>query len=134
MSPERMARLTRVPDDAPPPLLPEQGAYWVAIYESPRLPGYTLYEPHGRGGATLKALPVVVFGNGGCFNDNREARELLRTVASHGFFVIAPGPISPMERGTTHDNVMPDALDGRRPRPCAPTAPFRVASMCSARP
>lgn len=39
-------------------------------------------------------LPVVVFGNGGCRNSSGEFRNFLSEVASHGFLVIAVGPVN----------------------------------------
>lgn len=39
-------------------------------------------------------LPVVVFGNGGCRNSSGEFRNFLSEIASHGFLVIAVGPVN----------------------------------------
>lgn len=110
----QLAALTRVPDDAPAPFEPEQGPYWVAIREDPGLPDFTLYEPRVRGTTRPAHMPLVVFGNGGCANDNRSARELLRTIASHGFLVIAVGPLEPRKPGMTRDAVLVQALDWAR--------------------
>ena len=51
-------------------------------------PGYTLYRP-----AKLprQAVPLVVWGNGGCRDDGLSASHFLREIASHGYVVIANG-------------------------------------------
>ena len=104
------AELLRVPENAPPPKTPPRGPYAVEVFTDPGLPTHTVYQPKAPASARRK-LPVVVWGNGGCSNDNRSARDFLTTVASHGFFVIAPGPKEPTGRGTTKGSVMADALN-----------------------
>lgn len=38
------------------------------------------------------ALPIVLWGNGGCRDDSLSAAQFLREVASHGYFVVVAGP------------------------------------------
>jgi dienelactone hydrolase len=64
----------------------------------PGLPTHTLYHP-----ADLAAggrLPIVVWGNGACWNAGNSFRWFLSDIASYGYFVIALGPIvdPPIER------------------------------------
>ena len=63
-----------------------------AIMEvDPGLPTHTLYHP-----ADLAAggrLPVVVWGNGACWNAGNSFRWFLSDIASYGYMVIAVGPI-----------------------------------------
>lgn len=51
-------------------------------------PGYTVYRP-----ARLprRPLPVVLWGNGGCFDNGLMASHFLREVASHGYIIVANG-------------------------------------------
>jgi dienelactone hydrolase len=63
-----------------------------AIMEvDPGLPTHTLYHP-----ADLAAgdrLPIVVWGNGACWNAGNSFRWFLSDIASYGYLVIALGPI-----------------------------------------
>lgn len=68
------------------------GRYKAIMAEDGTLPDHTLYFP-----ANLKAagrLPVIVWGNGACINAGNRFRILLTELASHGFLVIAGGPIA----------------------------------------
>lgn len=103
------AELTRIPENAPPQKTPTPGLYAVEVFTDPGLPTHTIYEPKAKANA-LRKIPVVAWGNGGCSNDNRNYRNFLTTVASHGFFIIAAGAKDATERGTTKDSVMTDAL------------------------
>lgn len=62
------------------------------------LPTHTIYRPQD-----LKAyfekngrIPVLLYANGACANNNLEMSRLLSEVASHGYFVIAIGPYQDM--------------------------------------
>lgn len=71
----------------------------VAVKES-GLTDFVVYRPkdfkqtHAREGA----LPIVVFGNGGCSDTNIGYERMLNEVASHGYVVVAIGEMQ-MERG-----------------------------------
>ncbi|WP_440963502.1 alpha/beta hydrolase [Massilia sp. GER05] len=56
------------------------------------LPTHTVYRP-----ARLPAdpLPIVAFANGGCENAGNRFRPFLTEIASHGYLVVAIGPIVP---------------------------------------
>lgn len=70
------------------------GSYKAIMVGDTTLP-HTLFRPKD---LTLSTgnhkLPVVVFGNGGCRNSSGEFRNFLSEVASHGFLVIAVGPVN----------------------------------------
>ena len=57
-------------------------------------PGFTMYRPQNLKEVVAKqgALPVIVYANGACFNNNVEMRLLLSEVASHGYVAAAIGP------------------------------------------
>ena len=58
------------------------------------LPTHTVYRPQDIKATVEKQgkLPVIVYANGACFNNNVEMRLLLNEVASHGYIAIAIGP------------------------------------------
>ena len=57
-------------------------------------PGFTVYRPQNLKEIVAKqgALPVIVYANGACFNNNVEMRLLLSEVASYGYVAAAIGP------------------------------------------
>ena len=57
-------------------------------------PGFTVYRPQNLKDVVAKqgALPVIVYANGACFNNNVERRLLLSEVASYGYVIAAIGP------------------------------------------
>ena len=74
------------------------GAYKAIMASDASLPTHTIFKP-----ADLKPfgkkdkLPVLVWGNGGCANSPREHINFLNEIASHGFVVIAIGPMRGIE-------------------------------------
>jgi dienelactone hydrolase len=68
------------------------GPYQVVMEEEPTLPNHTVYRPADLKQAKGK-LPVVVWGNGACSNAGNAFERYLSEIASHGFLVIANGPI-----------------------------------------
>lgn len=56
--------------------------------------GFTVYRPQNLKDvvAQQRALPVIVYANGACFNNNVEMRLLLSEVASYGYVAAAIGP------------------------------------------
>ncbi len=59
---------------------------------APGLPTHTLYRPADLGGVRGK-LPIVAWGEGACANDGNRFRWFLSEIASHGYLVLAVGPI-----------------------------------------
>ncbi len=57
-------------------------------------PAFTIYRPQNLNDLVAKqgALPVIVYANGACFNNNVEMRLLLSEVASYGYVIAAIGP------------------------------------------
>ncbi|MEN9705593.1 MAG: hypothetical protein RLZZ393_1472 [Pseudomonadota bacterium] len=69
-----------------------EGPYRALMTMDARLPTHTLYRP-----ADLTAgpgrWPVIVWGNGACHNLGNRFRYFLTEIASHGYVIIAIGPI-----------------------------------------
>ena len=57
-------------------------------------PGFTVYRPQNLKEVVARqgALPVIVYANGACFNNNVEMRLLLSEVTSYGYVIAAIGP------------------------------------------
>jgi hypothetical protein len=57
-------------------------------------PGFTVYRPQNLKEVVARqgTLPVIVYANGACFNNNVEMRLLLSEVASYGYVAAAIGP------------------------------------------
>lgn len=57
-------------------------------------PKFTIYRPQNLKKVVKKngALPVIVYANGACYNNNVEMRLLLSEVASYGYVIAAIGP------------------------------------------
>ncbi len=70
------------------------GPYKVLMEEDPSLPGFTTYHPENVADVKGK-LPIVAWANGGCMNSGNFAEPYLSEIASHGYLVIAIGPIDP---------------------------------------
>lgn len=69
------------------------GPYPALMESDPGLPTHTVYRPQALSELRDTKLPIVAFGNGGCMNAGSMYRNFLTEVASHGFLVIAIGPI-----------------------------------------
>ena len=63
----------------------------AAVLEDATLPGFTIYRP--RDLPSDAALPVVLWGEGSCRNAGNLYSEFNSEIASHGYLVIAIGPI-----------------------------------------
>lgn len=70
------------------------GPYKAEVVEDTSCPAFTMYRPQNLKNVVDKTgkLPVIVYANGGCANNNVEMRFLLSEVASHGYVAIAIGP------------------------------------------
>jgi dienelactone hydrolase len=57
------------------------------------LPGFTIYRPGDIQSASKVegALPVVLFGNGGCYRSSQPYAKFLTEIASHGYILMAVG-------------------------------------------
>jgi len=70
------------------------GLYKAEIVADASLPNFTVYRPQNIKEVVAKhgKLPVIVYGNGGCANNNVEIRYFLNDVVSYGYIGIAVGP------------------------------------------
>src|SRR6478609_8495592 len=78
------------------------GKYKAVMAADKSLPTHTIFRPADLSafGETLK-LPIIVWGNGACANSPWEHVNFLSEVASHGFLVVAVGPMpAEGQRGT----------------------------------
>lgn len=73
------------------------GAFPAVMVADERLPTHTLYHPQDLAALGERRLPIVVWGNGACLNVGNRFRGFLTEIASHGFLVLALGPIGPAE-------------------------------------
>lgn len=100
---------TRVIDNA------GSGEYKAVMATDKSLPTHTLFKPQdlSKFGCETR-LPVLVWGNGACANSPWEHVNFLNEIASHGYLVIAIGPMPeegvPAE-GTTDSKQLIDAID-----------------------
>jgi len=76
------------------------GPYKAEVIADETLPTHTIYRPQDMKAAVEAQgkLPVILYANGACANNNVEMRLLLSEVASHGYIAIAIGPYD--ERST----------------------------------
>ena len=70
------------------------GPYKSEVVGDASCPDFTVYRPQNLKEVVAKqgALPVIVYANGACFNNNVEMRLLLSEVASYGYVAAAIGP------------------------------------------
>ena len=83
----RRAKLNAVADT------PGTGPYAAIKEADPAFPDHVVYRPRALDAMGRRKLGVLVWGNGGCSDDGASARFHLAEIASHGYFVIAPGKI-----------------------------------------
>lgn len=80
------------------------GLYSAIMYTDSTLPSNTIFRP-----ADLtpfgneEKLPIIAWGNGACANSPWEHLNFLSEVASHGFIVIANGPMPETDDQPTYD-------------------------------
>ncbi|HWR14928.1 MAG TPA: hypothetical protein VN577_08870 [Terriglobales bacterium] len=70
------------------------GPYKVVMEEDHSLPGFTVYHPENVS-AVKEKLPILAWGNGACLNAGNSTEPYLSEIASHGYLVVAIGPIDP---------------------------------------
>ena len=68
------------------------GPYQAIMVEDASFTNHLLYFPANMD--AIGKLPVIVWGNGACINAGNRFRIFLTEIASHGFLVIAGGPIA----------------------------------------
>ena len=77
------------------PVFAGKGAFPALSEAAPGLATHTLYRPRDLTALTGQKLPIVLWANGACANDNRHFRPFLTEIASHGYFIVAIGPYDP---------------------------------------
>lgn len=92
------------------------GKYSALMLTEPSLPTHTVFRPKDLSPfGSKEKLPIIAWGNGACANSPWEHVNFLNEVASHGFIVIAIGPI-PAESGertrsSSKSSQLLDAID-----------------------
>ncbi|WP_319226327.1 hypothetical protein [Draconibacterium orientale] len=91
------------------------GKYKAIMISEPSLATHTVFRPQDLSAFGKKnKLPVIAWGNGACANSPWEHVNFLNEVASHGFLVIAIGPM-PAEGeqggGRSQSSQLTDAID-----------------------
>ena len=70
------------------------GPYKAIMIQEASLPTHTVFRPKDlKAFGTRQKLPIIVWGNGACANSPWEHVNFLSEIASHGFLVIAIGPM-----------------------------------------
>ena len=91
------------------------GEYKAIMISEPSLATHTVFRPQDLSAFGKKSkLPVIAWGNGACANSPWEHVNFLNEVASHGFLVIAIGPMpAEGERGggRSQSSQLTDAID-----------------------
>lgn len=88
------------------------GMYKAIMLSEESLPTHTIFRPEDLSSFGKKSkLPIIVWGNGACANSPWEHVNFLNEVASHGFFVIAIGPMSQKSGGKSTSSQLTDAID-----------------------
>ena len=84
------------------------GAYKAVMASNSSLPAYTLFRPEDLSAfGEDKKLPIIAWGNGGCANSPSGHLNFLSEVASHGFLLIAIGPMPQEGAGGARGGGMP---------------------------
>jgi hypothetical protein len=91
------------------------GQYKAVMLQEASLPTHTVFRPQDLKSITAKnKLPIIAWGNGACANSPWEHINFLSEVASHGFLVVAIGPM-PQEGerggGRSQSSQMQDAIN-----------------------
>jgi hypothetical protein len=70
------------------------GPYKAIMVGDSSLPTHTIFRPKDLGpfGGSVK-LPILAWGNGGCANSPAAHQNYLSEIASHGFLIVAIGPL-----------------------------------------
>ena len=84
------------------------GPYKAIVVSDSAFEGYAVYRPEDLEAAVKKEgkLPVIVFGNGGCRNSSVEFQKFLNEIASHGYVIVAIGPLSRLSVEETNSGNM----------------------------
>jgi len=83
-----------------PPVLPAttplgSGPFKAIMEVDPTLAKHTVYRPAEMSSIGSGKLPIMAWGNGACSDNGNSFRVFLTEIASHGYLIIASGPIGP---------------------------------------
>jgi dienelactone hydrolase len=86
------------PISSVPPVLPATtplgtGPFKAIMEVDSTLAKHTVYRPNDMGAVGSAKLPIMAWGNGACSADGNSFRLFLTEIASHGYLIIANGPI-----------------------------------------
>ncbi|WP_207534562.1 poly(ethylene terephthalate) hydrolase family protein [Desertivirga arenae] len=89
------------------------GPYPAIMMTERSLPTHTVFRPQNLSEFSPKnKMPIIAWGNGACANSPWEHINFLSEVSSHGFLVIAIGPMpAEGEKGETGKSTSPQLLD-----------------------
>lgn len=76
------------------------GSFKAVMVSDPGAPEFVMYHPADLDALGARKMPIVVWGNGSCSYIGNRFRHFLTEIASHGYLVIAGGPMGPKERET----------------------------------
>lgn len=105
------------------------GPYKAVMESDPRLATHTLYRPQDMAAVKGK-LPIIVWGNGACANEGNRFRWFLSEVASHGYMVLAIGPIAKPEMEIWKEAAPQPPVEG--PRPALPPPKTHTSQLVDA--
>jgi dienelactone hydrolase len=111
---------TPAADRVPTPAEPAGSGPYKAVMEAdPTLAMHTIYSPADMNAIGNGTLPIVVWGEGGCFNAGNMYSKFLTDIASYGYLILATGSIVP----GIETKFAPAPPSGERPAAAAPAAP-----------
>jgi hypothetical protein len=71
------------------------GPFKAIMEVDPTLAKHTVYRPNDMSAVGSSKLPIMAWGNGACSDNGNSFRVFLTEIASHGYLIIASGPIGP---------------------------------------
>ena len=91
------------------------GSYKAIMASDSSLPTHTIFKPQDLSKfGPAQQLPILVWGNGACANTPYEHINFLNEIASHGFLVVAIGPMpgeDEVKHELTSSKLLTDAID-----------------------
>ena len=89
------------------------GAYKAIVCGDESLPTHAIYRPEQLSAfGESNLLPIMVWGNGACANSSKEHQNFLSEIASHGYLVIAIGPLEPEQNSRGSRTKSSQLIDG----------------------
>ena len=104
------------------------GPHKALMLSEPSLPTHTVFRPNDLSAfGDANRLPIIAWGNGACANSPWEHVNFLNEVASHGFLVVAIGPMpeeGEMRRERSASSQLLDAIDWAIAQNGSPDSPY----------